>query len=197
MKKAVFLVIALSLVLSQVCVADSIWKEGASTSPYSTQKTYKVGDIVYVLIVESTSALSQAGTDTRVKDELSASFTHTIDSLASFLPTDASVNPKVDNKYEGTGKTTRGTKITARIAARVTRVLTNGNIKVVGKHLVEVNDEEQEIIVSGVVRSKDINQANAVYSYQVANAKIVVRGTGVIAEAEQPGWFTRIVNWLF
>lgn len=195
MKKIIFLALMFSLVLAQSTFSDSIWQEGVSTSPYSTQKTYKVGDIVYVVILESTSALSKAGTQTKVKDELSASFHHTIDSLG--IDTDASMNPKVENKFDGAGKTTRSTDIQARVAARVTRVLKNGNIKLVGKHLIEVNGEEQEIVISGVVRSKDINQANAVYSYQVANAKIVVQGSGMVAEAEQPGWFTRILNWIF
>ena len=195
MKKIIFLVLVFSLLLVQAGFSDSIWQEGVSTSPYSTQKTYKIGDIVYVVILESTSALSKAGTETNVKDELSASFHHTIDTLG--FETDASINPKVENKFDGAGKTTRSTAIQARVAARVTRVLKNGNIKIVGKHVIEVNGEEQEIVISGVVRSKDINQANAIYSYQVANAKISVMGSGMVAEAEQPGWFSRILNWIF
>ena len=197
MKKVLFLFLVLALIISQSSYADSIWKDGESTSPYSTQKSYKVGDIVYIIVLESASALSKADTETKVKDEFSASLSHTIDSLSSSIGNSNSFNPKVENKYAGSGATGRSTSIKARIAARVTRVLKNGNIKLVGKHLVEINSEEQEIIVSGVVRSKDINQSNAIYSYQVANAKIVVRGSGMVAEAESPGWFTRIINWLF
>jgi flagellar L-ring protein precursor FlgH len=185
------------LVFSQIAVADSIWKSGASTSPYSTSKIYRVGDLVYIVILESTSALSKAGTETKVKDELSLSLTHTLDNLATTIPMDASITPKVQNEYKGSGNTTRSTLIQARIAARVTKVLDNGNIKLVGQHIVEVNGEEQEIIVSGIVRTKDINSANAVYSYQVANAKIIVNGSGMVSEAEDPGWITRVINWIF
>jgi flagellar L-ring protein precursor FlgH len=47
------------------------------------------------------------------------------------------------------------------------------------------------------VRAKDISGANSVYSYQVADAALAVKGTGVVAETESPGWLTRIFNWLF
>ncbi|MBU1026512.1 MAG: flagellar basal body L-ring protein FlgH, partial [Candidatus Margulisbacteria bacterium] len=47
------------------------------------------------------------------------------------------------------------------------------------------------------VRPKDISGANSVYSYQVASAELSVIGTGAVAEAESPGWITRILNWLF
>ncbi|MFA4858418.1 MAG: flagellar basal body L-ring protein FlgH [Candidatus Margulisiibacteriota bacterium] len=197
MKKAWFLVLAFILVFSQIAAADSIWKSGASTSPYSTSKIYRVGDLVYIVILESSSALSKAGTETKVKDELSLSLQHTLDSLAASIPTDASIVPKIQNDYKGSGNTTRSTDIQARVAARVTQVLDNGNIKLVGHHVVEVNGEEQSIIISGVVRSKDINSANAIFSYQVANAKIVVSGSGMVAEAESPGWITRVINWIF
>jgi flagellar L-ring protein precursor FlgH len=73
----------------------------------------------------------------------------------------------------------------------------NGNLKVKGRHRVEVNDEIQEISITGMVRAKDISGANSVYSYQVADAELAVKGTGVVAETESPGWLTRIFNWLF
>jgi flagellar L-ring protein precursor FlgH len=75
--------------------------------------------------------------------------------------------------------------------------LPNGNLKIKGKHKVEVNDEIQEITISGIVRPKDISGSNSIYSYQVANAELAVKGTGVVAETEAPGWLTRLFNWLF
>jgi flagellar L-ring protein precursor FlgH len=47
------------------------------------------------------------------------------------------------------------------------------------------------------VRPKDISGANTVYSYQVASAELTVKGAGAVADAESPGWITRILNWLF
>lgn len=177
-------------------VADSIW--GAeSASPYSTQKAYKVGDIINIIILESTAAKNVAETKAYPKDDLSLQFQHTIARLQPLIGTSNYARAGWSNKYTGTGSTKRESDVQARIAAWVTEVLPNGNLAITGKHKVEVNDEMQEITITGIVRSKDITMQNTIFSYQVANADLSVRGTGVVTEAESPGWITRILNWLF
>jgi len=176
--------------------ADSVWNKD-SASPYSTQKAYKEGDIINIIILESTMAQNKAGTNTDVRDDLSVKFTHTIQRLAPVIGTDNQMTGQAGNKYKGLGNTSRASSVQARIAAWVTEVLPNGNLSIKGQHKVEVNDEIQAITITGVVRPKDISGANTIFSYQVANAALAVRGTGVIAETESPGWLTRIFNWLF
>jgi len=176
--------------------ADSIWNQ-ESASPYSTQKAYKVGDIINIIILESTSAQNKAGTKTDVRDDLGAKFTHTLERLAPVIGKSNQATGQFSNKYSGLGQTSRASSVQARIAAWVTEVMPNGNLNIKGRHKVEVNDEIQEITITGIVRAKDISGANAVYSYQVANAELAVKGTGVVAETESPGWLTRIFNWLF
>ncbi|MFH1541850.1 MAG: flagellar basal body L-ring protein FlgH [bacterium] len=176
--------------------ADSLWHD-ESASPYSTQKAYKVGDILNVLILESTSAQNKAGTDTDIKDDLGAKFSHTISRLAPLIGANNEASGQLYNRYKGSGQTSRTSKVQARVAAWVTDVLPNGNLSIKGKHKVEVNDELQEIAISGIVRPKDISGENTIFSYQVANASLSVKGTGVVAETESPGWLTRLLNWLF
>lgn len=176
--------------------ADSIWNEN-SASPYSTQKAYKVGDIINVIILESSNAKNLANTKTNVKDDLSAKFTHTIQRLAPIIGKDNSLAGDVSNQYTGDGSTTRGSNVSARIAAWVTEVLPNGNLSIKGQHKVEVNDELQQITLTGIVRPKDISGVNTVYSYQVASANLSVRGSGAVADTAAPGWLTRLFNWLF
>jgi flagellar L-ring protein precursor FlgH len=176
--------------------ADSIWNENSS-SPFSPQKGYKVGDIVNLIVLESSSAKNLAGTKSDVKDDLSAKLNHTIARLAPVIGTNVSANMALQNKYTGDGSTTRGSNVTARIAAWVTEIMPNGNLNIKGMHRVEVNDELQEITITGLVRPKDISGNNTVYSYQVANANLSVKGTGSVADTSSPGWITRIFNWLF
>ena len=176
--------------------ADSIWNK-ESASPYSTQKAYKVGDIINIIILESSTAQNKAGTKSDVKDDLGAKFSHTIQRLTPVIGANNQLSGQVSNRYSGLGQTSRTSNVQARIAAWVTEVEPNGNLKIKGRHKVEVNDEIQEISITGLVRSKDISGANTVYSYQVANAELAVKGTGVVAETESPGWLTRLFNWLF
>ena len=193
------LVIILSLVIggwSLPAGSDSVWSEN-SASPYSTQKAYKVGDIINIIILETSSAKSVAGSKSDVRDDLSGKLQHTIQRLAPVIGTNTQVTGQLSNKYAGDGSTTRGNNVTARIAAWVTEVLPNGNLSIKGAHKVEVNDELQEITITGLVRPKDISGANTVYSYQVASVNLSVKGTGSVADTSAPGWLTRIFNWLF
>lgn len=176
--------------------ADSLWKK-SSSSPYSPEKSFKVGDIITVLINEISSAQHKAGTKTDIKDDLGLKFTHSIDRLTPLIGTNNTAAGQWSNKYGGSGGTERSSNVTARVAALVTEVMDNGNMRIEGKHKVNVNDENQEIVISGIVRSKDISVNNTINSYQVANAEVAISGTGVVQEAESPGWLTRILNWLF
>ncbi|MFC1559473.1 flagellar basal body L-ring protein FlgH [Candidatus Margulisiibacteriota bacterium] len=191
--------IALVLMISCFCsaaFADSLWNE-TSSSPYTTAKSFKVGDIVTVFILESSSAIQKAGTDTNVRDDLSASLNHTIDALRPTIDNSIQVQGGIGNKYKGLGATTRTSNVQAKVAAIVVKVLPNGNLLIKGEHKVEVNDERQFINVSGMIRPKDVSLDNTIYSHQVANASVSVRGSGPVRDAEEPGWLTKTFNWLF
>jgi flagellar L-ring protein precursor FlgH len=198
-KKRFIGIVAILLIFNSLIscsLADSLWKKD-TPSPYSSSKTYKEGDIVTILILESSSALSQAGTNTGVMDDLSFRFTNTLQNIYSSGGPSGMAGVKGENKYRGTGSTTRTSNIQAKVSAVVTKVFTNGNLAVLGRHRVEVNREKQEISITGIIRSKDISQANTIYSFQVAESNIIVKGEGAIADAENPGWLTRIIDWLF
>jgi flagellar L-ring protein precursor FlgH len=158
-------------------------------------KSFRVGDIITIIVLETTSAVQKAGTDTNVNDNLSSTLDHTIASL-NIQPSNF-VKATAGNTYRGLGSTTRTSNVTAKIAAVVVKVMPNGNLMISGDHRVEVNDEIQTIRISGIVRPKDVSLQNTVYSYQVAGADVSVKGKGVVGEADSPGVFTRFFNWIF
>lgn len=176
--------------------ADSLWQK-AGSSPYSTERSYKIGDVIYIIVLENTSALTKAGTDTQARDDLSVRWTNTVGRLAPVLGTNEEITGAGENKYRGAGATTRASQVKAKVAGRVEAILPNGQLKISAAHHMSVNDEVQDIYISGVVRAKDVTLANTIYSHQVANADVRLKGTGVVDDASQPGWFTRILNFLF
>ena len=191
-----FLALIFCFVLLNAAFGDSIWSKNSS-SIYSTDKAYKVGDILTIIVVENTDAQQKAGTTTTVKDDLSLKLTNNVQKLASLLGSDSSITGQTGNKYAGSGTTQRASTVTAKISATVAEVMENGNLRIEGRRVLDINDESQEILISGIIRSKDVSPANTVYSYQVADAQVSFKGTGAVQEAEAPGWFTRILNWLF
>lgn len=173
--------------------ADSIWNNNSS-SPYSASKSFRVGDLITIIILETTSAAQKAGTDTNANDNLSATFDHTITRLG--IDPSNYLKGTGGNTYTGSGSTTRTSNVTAKVSAVVVKVLPNGNLMVAGEHRVEVNSETQTIKISGMVRPKDVTLQNTVFSYQVAGADVSVKGNGTVGDAENPGIFTRFFNWI-
>ena len=190
---ASFLAVSFLLSASHFAFPDAIWKD-TSSSLCSASKSFKVGDIITIIILESTNAVQKAETGTGVTDSLSSAFSS---NLASFLHPSKAVSGSGGNTYDGQGSTTRTSNVTAKVATVVTRVLSNGNLLISGEHRVEVNDEVQTIKISGMVRPKDVSVANTVYSYQVAGANVSIKGNGSVGEAQAPGFFTRLFNWFF
>ena len=87
----------------------------------------------------------------------------------------------------------------AYVPAVVTKVLPNGNLVIIGKREIRVNQETQYITLSGIVRPDDIGPTNEVSSTYMADAKIVYSGTGPLADKQRPGWLGRAIDhvWPF
>ncbi len=198
MKKMIFLsaIVLVALFLPAIfSYSDSIWNN-SSGSLYSVSKAFKVGDIITIVVLETTSANQQAQTNTNANDTLGGVFNTTLSRLG-FAPGEKDLSINGSNVYSGLGDTTRSNNVTAKIAAVVMSILPNGNLLIAGEHRVEVNDEVQTIEISGMVRPNDVSLQNTVYSYQVAGANVSVKGKGAVSEAESPGVVVRFFNWLF
>ena len=87
--------------------------------------------------------------------------------------------------------------MTAVVSARVMEVLPNGTLRIEGSKQVVINDETEVLSVSGLVRPEDIAADNSVPSGRVADAKISYSGRGTDANAQQPGYVARFLDWLF
>lgn len=183
----------------------SLWSENAKINDmFSDSRARRVGDIVTVRIIESSSADKEAKTE--------ASRTSSTDhSVSSFLglPLDQSsvfgykLKPEVStdssSEFEGDGKTSRRGTLTAVVPARITRVLPSGNYLIKGKKQIRVNDEAQYIVVSGMIRPDDILWNNSVLSTTIADLKVDYYGKGILGDQQGKGFLARVIDkvWPF
>jgi flagellar L-ring protein FlgH len=182
----------------------SIWK-GASTSNtlFLDQRAGSVGDILTIKIVEVSTASEKASTDTGKTSDVQAGISNILGLETNNFP--SSIDPSkmigaaTKNNYSGSGETTRTGSLSATITARIVDVLPNGNLAVEGKRELYVNNEKKEILVQGIVRTKDIAYDNSILSTQIADAKIIYTGIGVVGEKQSPAWLARIIDkvWPF
>jgi flagellar L-ring protein precursor FlgH len=157
----------------------------------SDAKALGIGDIVTILIVESTSANATTKVDASSKTEISGG-----PGLGVLAPLTA-WGLDAQNKHTGDGKTTRTGDLQAEISVRIQEVLPNGYFRLVGTRLIEINGDHQTIEISGVCRPQDIRADNTIQSTYIADAQIAYTGSGALNAAAQPGVLTRIVSWLF
>ncbi len=189
-----FRMILISAVFVSISEAGSI-EAAARWSLYSDVKAYEVGDAVMVIITESASASGVSGTETSKEQELEASGEKGTGFMKFFSPFNAKLGGK--NEYKGSGSTSRSGRVAGKMTVKVTDVLPNGNLLVEGSRTIEVNNDKEVMILSGVIRPADITNQNTINSYQIANIKIVYKGKGTASEAARQGLFMRLVNFIF
>ncbi len=179
----------------------SVW-HGKLTDMFSDQRAKNVGDILTVNIVEVSQASESASTATTRKSQTVAGITNFFGLETN--PNGPWKNPATlvnanapNNDFTGTGATTRAGSLSASITARVMDLLPNGNLVIEGKREIYVNNEKKEILLQGIVRPRDIAFNNSISSTQIADAKVIYTGIGVVAEKQRPGWAARLFDFVW
>ena len=185
--------------------ADSLWTPNAERlgSLYSDKQVeYRIGDIVMVMVSETTEAETTAQTDTEKTSELSA------DAESEFLTGPTGLNAfkeglmpswdfKGENSFESDGTTRRRNRLTTVVSVKVTRVLPSGNVWVEGAKIVTVNRERTSISVKGILRPEDVTARNTVLSSQLAESEIIIEGHGPLWNTQRRGLVTKLLDWIW
>ncbi|MDD2539427.1 MAG: flagellar basal body L-ring protein FlgH [Desulfuromonadaceae bacterium] len=182
--------------------SGSIWQanSGNLTDDFKARRR---GDIVTIVITETASASKEAKTDTSRGSTVNAGIPNFMGlenvGLLKNNVGDLSklINASVDSSFKGSGTTSRQENLNATITARIINVLPNGNLMIEGRRNIKVNNEDQEIILEGTIRPRDISPNNTINSIYVADARISYSGRGIISDRQSPGWLMNIVDKLW
>jgi flagellar L-ring protein precursor FlgH len=182
----------------------TIWPgENVRNSLFIDRKARRMNDIVTIVVSESAVGGNNASTDTSRDTSTAAGITSLLGLDKSVLARNARMGGTIEaggtssNSLKGTGKTTRDGSLTATISARVVDIQDNGNFVVEGRRQLTINAEDQYLIITGIVRPDDITSDNTILSQYIADAKIVYTGKGVVDDKMRPGWFTRVIDWVW
>nr|WP_169628095.1 flagellar basal body L-ring protein FlgH [Ferrimonas senticii] len=179
---------------SQVVTTGSIYNSSYRNELYSDIKAHRVGDVITVLLEEQTKA------------KKSASKEITKDSNMQLDPISAggapvTVNGKtLDLKYAEEFDMSRGSdadqsnSLDGSISVNVLQVLANGNLVIRGEKWMTINDGDEFIRITGIIRPRDISPDNTIESQRVANARIQYSGTGTFADSQKSGWLSQFFS---
>jgi flagellar L-ring protein precursor FlgH len=186
----------------------SLWEDnGALGSLFKDYKASKVGDVVTVILDEYTTANNKADTNTSRNSSVKAGFGAEFSNIGNLQPSySGAVSGSFQPSFTGSGSTNRESRLKNLdgVTARVVKVLPDGNLVIAGSREITVNNETQCLTLAGLIQPRDIRYNMATQGYEVkssriSDAKFVYSGEGIVAQRQNPGWLSNLMNvvWPF
>ena len=183
----------------------SIYQAGYEVSWFEDIRAHRVGDLLTVELVENTSANKSAKSAAKKDNSNNISAPIILGSTPTFnatglLPLASNRDNTLEfglgsnNDFSGEGSASQSNALSGNITVTVIEVLSNRNLYVRGEKRIGINQGNEYIRVSGIVRPQDITPENTVESTRIADPTISYVGEGMVADANSMGWFARFFH---
>jgi flagellar L-ring protein precursor FlgH len=197
-------------------LTGSIYRDQARSTKFGFLKNFALGDILTVVLSESTQSQRRNGINTS-KDVSNSPLSQIAAAFGANLPIGRGSSSSTDkeilvkrglkalsyteqNRSDiGTGSSDQAGSLNGALAVIVTRVLPNGTLFVEGKKNLLFSEGKEEVYVSGLVMPADVQPDNTVLSSRIAQANISYLGRGDLADVARTSWGTKVFNkyWPF
>ncbi len=176
----------------------AIYQAGQQMELFADLKARRVGDVLTIVLNETTNASKSAVTKTAKTT-----------SVANTGPTIFGRSPTVKgvpilstslsgaDSFDGEGSSTQSNSLAGSLTVTVMEVQANGNLVVQGDKTLKLNQGDEFVHISGVIRPADIATNNTVTSDKLADARISYSGKGVVDSSNRMGWLARFFNSAF
>ncbi len=183
-------------------ISSSLYQESKSENDlYRDARAWQPMDLITILVSEKSEGSKEADTQVKEKSTLLAALQNLLgfesegaDKINPGFAPESIVQGSVQNDFKGEGETTRKGALKATISAMVVDVLPSGILRIEGEKIISVNSEEQVMVITGLIRPRDISSNNEVDSSRIANMRIDYYGKGTVGEAQNGGWLSRFIR---
>lgn len=183
----------------------AIYQAGYETAWFEDIRARRVGDMLTVKLVEKTTA------DKKAKTSVDKSNTTTMQNptlfgtkpefdTPKFIPLETNDNNNLafdlqsTTEFEGDSDSEQSNNLRGDITVTVVEVLPNGYLMVRGEKRIGINQGNEYIRLSGIVRPVDIDSTNTVLSTRLADPTMVYVGDGALAQSNAMGWLAEFFN---
>jgi flagellar L-ring protein precursor FlgH len=167
--------------------AGGVFSADAGLSLVSDSRAFRTGDVVTVILQETTQASKSAGTKLGKDSGISI----TPPSLLGKTYPKAGIDLSAGHSFQGDATATQQNALSGAITVIVQEVMPNGLLKVAGEKGLTLNQGEEFVRLRGYLRAADIDANNQVSSQRIANARIAYSAQGTLADTNTPGWLQR------
>ncbi|WP_428560132.1 MAG: flagellar basal body L-ring protein FlgH [Solidesulfovibrio sp. DCME] len=194
----------------------SVFSQNQPTFLFDDTRARRIGDILTVNIIDTSKSDLKAETknDRTASNQLGVSnyfgnkeFAGNLSGqlggptfgMKGLVGADNMVGATTNQKFQSKGETKRESTVTASIGCRIVNILPGGVMQIEGARQTRVNNENQIIVVKGLVRPIDVSPNNTVPSTMLADCQIEYYGEGDLADRQKSGWLTRLLDnvWPF
>ena len=170
--------------------------------PAPEPKVLKKHDLITIIIREESEVSSDGTTDLKKNADLNAAVQQfvkfSLKNMSLQGGGQGAVPPAIaataSRDFKGQATLNRNDKYTTRIAAEVVDVKPNGTIAIQARKSEKHDDEEQEVILTGVCRGTDVTPDNSVYSWQIYNLQIVNLTNGAVTDTNKRGLIPKVID---
>jgi flagellar L-ring protein FlgH len=183
-----WLALGVSVLAGPAAQGTSLYNEATFRPLTADNKAFRVGDVLTVQVFENSSASTSSDTGTRRKNNVTASLTHGSGTVST-------AGAAVNGDFDGGGQTQRANRVLITLSVSVREVLPNGDLRIGGEQLLNVNQEQQRVTLEGRVRPQDVSDGNVVLSTRLADARITYLGEGELSQRQQRAWWRKLLDW--
>ncbi|MGO8858635.1 MAG: flagellar basal body L-ring protein FlgH [Steroidobacteraceae bacterium] len=173
----------------------AIYQAGQQMELFADLKARRVGDVLTIVLNESTNASKNAITKT-AKTTSVANTGPTIFGKTITTKGVPILNTTMNgaDSFDGEGSSTQSNSLAGSLTVTVVDVQANGNLVVQGDKTLKLNQGDEFVHIAGVIRPADIATNNTVTSDKLADARISYSGKGTVDSANRMGWLARFFN---
>ncbi len=192
----------LLLVVSQnTAAAQSLWNQRNEqrVRPYRDLNARNTGDILTVIVNVATDVNNSEQRALNKTTAANASGDGSFGGAAGAGALNADYNTQSNRQHNGNSRFTANRTFSDRFTVKVLDVFPNGNLLIGGRRIVTVQGDKRQILLSGIVRGRDIQADNSISSRLIANLNVRYIGVGPEKNFTRPGWLHRQVTkvWPF
>tara|TARA_A100001011_G_C14301805_1_gene841125 strand:- start:1819 stop:2490 length:672 start_codon:yes stop_codon:yes gene_type:complete len=170
--------------------SGGIYNEASGGLFATDRRAGQVGDILTVSLSEDFTASKSQSASSAKSDSFKVDLPNILDPAGD----QALLDSGAETSFSGSGSAAQTNSLRGEISVTVMRVFANGNMEIMGQKKLHLNNGNEYVRLSGIIRPQDISANNVVRSSRIANAKIAYLGVGDVADTGQKGWLSRALS---
>ncbi len=160
----------------------------AQSSLYADFRAVRPGDVITIILAERTAAQRESNFEHLANAKIGGA-----GAVSSTLGGRFSADATFSRESKANNETLQRDLLEGTVTALVVGIdSTTGNLLIRGERKLNINGVTHLMRITGTVRPYDVRYDNTVLSYQIANAHIEYRQSGLARNFLRPGFLTRL-----